>query len=347
MTNHFSNEDREALEKLLKKFSESQNTIENENADSEIEASEAVAVDSSKKVEDEAIVIKSSDSIDELAIKSEDLDDDDEKTLKSIIKPKRKGLIAIVLIVGIILSISAAYGWISFVEPSLKQVQAERSLSGELRVKGDITGINGEMIPIDSAGIEGTNVEQSALGMAGVATSPASFIFTNGQPSADRKIVDVYIDFYNQRGRDFILINQDTLKSLVESGSIELRIHPVPTGSAFSLYAPEALAEVFATAPDRGWPVFIGLLKESITLNTDQASDIVKIVADVARENGANEVDEASITNGTFASWIVSVSDDPRLSVGYYPPVVYVNDKELDQSIYDLNSPDSLLRAFL
>lgn len=259
----------------------------------------------------------------------------------------KKRAMAAIFAGGLVLAIGAPYVYVAHIEPALIESDLKSEVRSSTTSSAPITVGNGSLVPFGAPAIEGVYEKQQALGSVGVATDPAAFIFTNGEISEERKVVDIYLDFYNQRGRDFALLNQELLKNLVESGTIELRIHPVPTGSAFSLYAPEALAQVFATSPDSAWSVFIELLKASITLETNELEDVVTSVVGAANQAGGRDVSEASVRNGTFASWILTVADDPKLAVGYYPPVLYVDNVIVDQDVYDLNSTDSVRKAII
>lgn len=134
---------------------------------------------------------------------------------------------------------------------------------------------------------------------------------------------------------------------MVESGQVELRIHPVPSGSAFSMYAPEALAESFVTKPKASWNFMLDLLKLSAVLDTNQNDDILESIVKTASDNGLTDIDSASISNGTFASWILAVGDDKNLTTGYYPPIVYVNGSEISPDTINFNNTDAFKRAVL
>lgn len=211
---------------------------------------------------------------------------------------------------------------------------------------GPVQGVNTTLITFQGQKIENANVAQKALGRGDKATTPAGFIFSNGKANPKAKVVDVYLDFGNQRSRDFLLLNQNSLRGMIENGVVVLNVHPVPTGNAFTMYSSEALAESFVTSPEASWDFMMELMRMSATLKTDNHEDLLKAIAETAKAVGVRDVDQESVKNGTFSSWIISVGNDPRLQTGFYPPLVYVNGQMLDSKL-NLNDVDTLRREIL
>lgn len=231
--------------------------------------------------------------------------------------------------------------------PLLANQSAQEALDSSKNASGPVTPVNTAMVTFQGQKVQNANVQQKGLGGGEQVTTPAAFIFSNGKASKGRRVVDVYLDFSNQRSRDFLLLNQNNLRGLIESGSAELRLHPVPTGNAFTMYSSEALAESFVTSPDASWAFLFQLMRLSATLKTDSSDEVVNAIVDTAKAEGVKDVDAASIKNGTFASWILSVGNDPHLKAGYYPPLIYVNDKLLDGNSLNLNDADTLRREIM
>lgn len=87
--------------------------------------------------------------------------------------------------------------------------------------------------------------------------------------------------------------------------------------------------------------------------NTEEAKEasskeIVEFIAGVAADakvptGSPNGVDADSIKYLSFFSWLYSGGRDEKLKVGYYPPVVYIDDEEVDQDKWILTNPDSVL----
>lgn len=258
----------------------------------------------------------------------------------------------LITLVGIAVVMALAFFYVRVVDPWIAQNNANAALANPIEQQS-IVAQNDEFIPYlpdaKAAGEipEGVNPEQLSLGESGVISEPSVFIFSSKNANADSHVLDLYMDFYSQRSRDFITINQTTLENLVKSGKLTIRVHPVLNKEPFSIHAPEALAEAFGTAPDKAWGFFTDLLKESITLTGDETTDeIVTFIANNANDNGVKAIDSASIVNATFLTWLYTTVDDPKLKTGYIPPVIYVDDKELDQDIWSINNPEQMLKYF-
>jgi hypothetical protein len=245
-----------------------------------------------------------------------------------------------------------ARGYVRVVEPQIAKSNAAAELSNQAEKK-PILAQNGELISFEAKSDsakeipKGVNPKQLGLGEDGKVTDSAAFVFASDEANADSHVIDIYMDFYSQRSRDFISLNQNALENKIQSGDVILRVHPVLNSEPFSVYAPEALAEVFGTAPDKAWGFFTNLLEDSITLTGQESSDeIVAFIAKHAQDNGGTEVDAASITNATFLTWLYTAAEDPKVAVGYIPPVLYVDDKELDQDKWRINDPEQMLKLF-
>lgn len=266
----------------------------------------------------------------------------------------------LIVLVGIAATVGLAFGYVRVIDPWIAQLNAEEDLNSQVEEE-PIRAQNSELIPFtpdaSSAGEipPGVNPLQLGLGENGSLSEPAHFVFSSANADENSHVVDIYMDFYSQRSRDFISRNSSTLESLTESGKLVLRIYPVLNKEAFSIYAPEALAEVFATAPDKAWGFFTDLIQESATLTGAETSEqVVSFIANNAQENigtcvleGGNVcVDEASIVNATFLTWLYTASDDLRLAVGYIPPVIYVDGDELDQDAVTITDPAAMVRFF-
>lgn len=255
--------------------------------------------------------------------------------------------IAVFAVVGVVLSVALAIVVQFFAIPAFINHQKGNEMSDLIAQRGSITVANTNMVTFAGTKIKNVNVNQKALSTAPGGEAAKGFIFTNGKPSQSRKNVEVFVDFSSQRSRDFLILNAKNLRTMVENGVIQLDVIPLPTGNVFNLYAAEAISESAATSPEKAWDLTIELLRLSASVNTNKAADIVKMVAETAKTQGINSVDEASIKNGTFTSWLVSLSNDSRLKVGFYPPLVYVDNKLIDSEKVNLNDGDELRNAIL
>lgn len=248
----------------------------------------------------------------------------------------------IVTIVGIILALVLAF----FTNNWIAVNNAKNAINNAKNSSGKIIAYNSEILLFTSGQvIENTNIEQKALGKNGKITRPASFIFSNGKTSENKKKVRAYLDFSEQRSRDFILLNKDMLKAMVEAGTIDLEIFSIPTGKAFSMFASEALAEAFVLEPSKSWDYFINLMKASAELESNtNADDMVNRLEELAKTSNITEIDVDSILNGSFSSWLLTVSEDPFLTTGILLPEVFVGNTAL-VDIINVNDSDQLRKA--
>lgn len=262
--------------------------------------------------------------------------------------PKRsmKKIIAVLVAMFVIVP-SLAFGSSYFINKASSNNAAKVALSGLMNQRGDISPLNTEVVTFKGQSVTSATVGQKALTNGLTGNDSGVFAFSNGKDNADKKIVDLYVDFYSQRSRDFLLINQTSLKKMVENNLIVLKVHPVPSGSAFSAYASEAVAQSFVVAPDKSWDLIIELLKASTALNTDKADDVLKAVEDTTKKSGIKEINAETIKKGTFASWLLAVGDDKKLETGYYPPIAYVNDKVISPDVVDFNDSTSFQKNIL
>lgn len=255
--------------------------------------------------------------------------------------------ITIIFLITIIISAVLGTASVYVLTPIKENSKAQAVLDLISRNSGDLTAVNTEITTFTGQKLETATIEQKSLKNGNTEYDSAVFIFNNGKNISDRKVLDVYIDFNSMFSRDFLVINHSSFKNLIESGKIELRVHPVPTGSAYSLYAAEALAEAFASQPDKAWDFMFELLNLSTTLDTNQFSDILDSITEVAHNNGLKEIDGETITKGIFASWIIKVGDDKKLGTGYYPPIAYIDGKEINPEYVNFNNSDDFKQSIL
>lgn len=251
------------------------------------------------------------------------------------------------LAVGVVVALLSAVATHFVISPKLGEATAQSVLDSITSTSGELTATNTELVTFQGQVIEDANIEQKALAKDGEVTSPAGFVFTNGKSVEGRKHLDIYLDFSSQKSIDLVLLNAVNLRGMVESGRVELRFHPVPTGNAFTMYSAEALAETFYLEPDKAWSLMIELLKESASIDTNKSSEVLERVVEIVDSLEIDGVDSESISNGTFSSWIISVGDDPSLRVGHYPPLVYVDGRLLDPTQVNLNNSEEFNRAVL
>jgi hypothetical protein len=260
----------------------------------------------------------------------------------------RKSFISIIA-AGTVLAGVAAAAYTFGLEPQFQKTSAEKTLENIADSYGPITAHNSSSVAFTGEGTPPANTtsNQISLSVGDVATTPAAFVFTNAK-SVPKKIVDVYLDFSAPRSRDFMTFNSDSLRRLVESGEVQLRIHPVPTDSKFSVYSAEALAEVFKKSPDRAWSYFLELMKASAVLDEsptgDQEDEVLSAIVGATAKIGINGITVNAVKSGAFASWILTVADDPKVNNQFGLPAIYKNDAIIDQDSVDINNTDVLTK---
>lgn len=263
------------------------------------------------------------------------------------------GLISVVAVAGL----AILYGTV--IEPWMDLNQAKNEIKNQVAATA-VFGANTEMLaftPEKTDVLAGANPNQLALGTKGVITTPPYFEFKSSNSNSNSHIVDLYIDFYSQRSRDLISLNQTTLSSFIGDGTIILRVHPVLQTDGFSVYAPEALAEVFGTNPKLAWNFFVKMMQESdqiLSSNTTDAEaattqQVIDFIAGISKDVGIptgspDGVDSSSLKYLTFFSWLYSGTRAPQLDVGYYPPILYIGNKIVDQDKWPLSDSESFLK---
>lgn len=262
-------------------------------------------------------------------------------------KTRRVLIIVVSLLGAALLVLGGVLYWQSYLGP---QRAAESALSNLSANRGNITAVNTDLVTYEGQKLETANTDQKGLGKGNELTNPPAFIFANGKDNSDRKILDFYFDFSDQRSRDALIFNSQTLKSLVESGQIELRLHPLFGGRAYSVYAAEAVAEVFATEPNLAWDTLLVLLRNAPALTSvDDNGALVDGVVKAIQDTGVRSVNSESIKNGTFAAWLLSIGNDPKLSGAVAPklPYILIGERPLSLDANELNDQAAFKKALI
>jgi len=232
------------------------------------------------------------------------------------------------------------------VSPLVAESKAQDFLDSLTNFSKDITLENSDVLVLNSQTVDNASFDNKALGVGSDVTYPASFIFTNGSSSSG-KTVEVFVDFAEQQSRDFILQNQISLKALVESGTITLKVYITTSNGALSIYAAEAFAEGASAQPNMAWDYFIQLLKTSATVVTDDSGVISEQLVNSAQSFGISTVTSDSISSGSFVNWLLTVGNDPRLNGNVHLPLIYVDDVMVDDSLVDINNPNAFTNYIL
>lgn len=259
-----------------------------------------------------------------------------------------KNSLILFFVLTMIVAISAAVIYHFYITPKIEGDEARSNLKNLISLKGEIRPINNSLTTYDKQSIDTANVNQKALGIADITTEPAGIYFGNGKGRTEQKrIVEFYGDFKTQQSRDFIMMNRNTITSMIENGVIEFRFHPVPTGDAYSMYASEALAESVVTSPETTWDLLLELYKQSYNLDTDKPEEVMDLVIKSVENRKAKDINAESIRNGTFVSWFLGIGDDPKLESGFRIPAIYVNDILLKNDEVNINNSDEFRKAVL
>lgn len=270
-------------------------------------------------------------------------EDQDQRALAT----RKKLKISVAAMAAVLVVLVVILAWQSYFAP---QRDAQGALDRAVASRGKITALNTSLVTYKGQKLESANVDQKGLAESKKLTTPPAFIFTNGKKNSDRKVVDFYFDFSDQKARDALISNSVSLQALVESGKIELRLHPLFGGRAYSMYAAESVSEVFAADPDHAWSSLMVLLRNAPVLSASDSNDAtVKGIVSALKEEGVSAVDAESIKNGTFATWLLSIGDDPKLNSAsaLKLPYILLSGKQLDLSVDQLNDPDAFRRAVL
>lgn len=260
-----------------------------------------------------------------------------------------KKIVTISLIAGIsaiALAILVAF----LIAPIIETKKAQAELNGNFSSQGEVAIVNNKVETFKGQNVTGADINQKMLigtkSGKTIGQDAGVFVFSNGKEN-NQKVVEVFADFSSQTSRDFLLLNMPDLKKMVEGGIIDLHIKPVPTGDAFTMYSAEAIAKTISNQPDRAWDFIVELLKLSAVISTDKPDDLVSEIVKTAEKSRIDGITDTVIKSGSFASWIIATGDDSRLKVGYYPPVIYIDGKLLDQSRVNINDKDSMREYLL
>lgn len=267
------------------------------------------------------------------------------KETETVEQTRKKLKIAVSVLAGLLVILLSILAWKLYIGP---QRSAESALNNIVASQGPITPVNTSMKTFEGQKLETANVEQKALASKDGVTNPPAFIFNNGKNNSERQIMKFYFDFSDQRSRDALIMNSAVISGLIKSGQIELHLHPLFGGNAYSMYSSEALAEVFATDPSLAWDTLMTLLRNAPTISgTDNTDEMVKSIVAAVEKVGPSRVDAESIQNGTFATWLLSIGNDPVLNSATAPklPYVLIGDNTLTLNANELNNPDSFRRA--
>ena len=177
--------------------------------------------------------------------------------------------------------------------------------------------------------VKGLNPEQKKLG------ETPGFVFSPSDGKVKSNIV-LYVDFNDARSTSFLAMNSASLQNLAVSHSASIEIRPVLGSGTYGVYASEALAEAFALKSEKAWDFLYRVAQESPVSVEKKKDEQISSIASLAKESEIKEIDEESIANGTFVSWLTSNPDDPNLQGGWDLPIILVGDKRVETEDADI-----------
>lgn len=244
-------------------------------------------------------------------------------------------------VIGITVAIGLAMLIQLIINPLIAEKAARDSLTVMGNQKGSITAKNNVELTFLDQNIDSADISQKALGIDETVVTPAAYVYSNNKDNENKKSMHVYVDFSEQKSRDYLLINQNMLKTSIENGVLDLYVHPVASNNAFSVYSTQALATAFTVNPDKAWDYMIALLKTSATVSTNDPNEIIELILKDAEQTGVTIARE-NIESGSFVSWILTVGNDPILSNSTKIPLITINGKIIDGMTVDINNPESM-----
>lgn len=191
---------------------------------------------------------------------------------------------------------------------------------------------------------KGTSPKQYALSLDGKKPSTPALIF--GDPSQGKKM-EVFLDPAGQHSADFLLLNKNTLASLVTSKRAYLVVHLTPTSNAYGLYSTEALYETATVDPAKTWGLMGELLRNGATVRSNQSKDMLAAVHTAVTKAGVSGVTKDTIQAGGFFSWALTAAQDPKTATGYALPVLYIDGKLVDSRRTNINDAETLRKLVM
>jgi hypothetical protein len=277
------------------------------------------------------------------------------KVVGSANQPRQRSLLDFFKIFLLVICLPIALAaFITFVIiPHQDKNKASQKLQSLVANEGSVAGYNSTSIGYQGAKIKGASQDQRALALGGKMSAPGEFVFTNGKQVSNNSnnTLSVYIDFSTRQGQEFSLIEQNYLKALVSFGQAKLIIYAVPSSSSYSIYAPEVLAQAFASKPADAWKVFKSVMELSteLTNHPQSNSKTVNQLAKLSQGDGVTSITRSSILRGQYSSWILAASHSKAVE-GASLPLVSLNGRTINitpHSFYAQNGLEKYVQAHL
>lgn len=248
---------------------------------------------------------------------------------------------------GLVFTVALSFGVVHEAIPRIQEASAAQELSRLTEARGAVGAQSRFLTSYQGTTVPGTNPLQKALSTTPGGEASPALVFSNGRTDPKRRVVSLYLDLSTGGSQDILLMNRSMLTSLMETGALEIRVHLVPTKRALGTLAAEAVAEASYTAPSKAWNLLFEVARYARGTQATAPGVLAQELAQVVRDAQVSGVDARSLQNGTFASWLLSQGQDPRLKTGVYPPLVYRGETLVDSKTVNLNASDSLKKELL
>jgi protein-disulfide isomerase len=150
--------------------------------------------------------------------------------------------------------------------------------------------------------------------------------------------VTVYYDYMCPACGKFEHANAGELTRLVENGVARVELHPLAFldtqsgGTKYSTRTANAIATVADAAPDRVWDFHNALYDHQPAEGSTGLDD--DTIAQIAESTGVPAPVTARFTDGTYRSWVTSVTDHAMKAGVDRTPTVFINDTRFDGDVF-------------
>lgn len=250
----------------------------------------------------------------------QDIQDTGDSALKYEEKRGYKRIL-ILFLIGLLTFVLSA-GVTYFIYEGYSQYTLNKEHQELIESYGDIEPVNTTVLETDNGYALGVGTEDNY-------PLSASFIYENDKRSAKKDVV-IFLDYSNQRSRDFWFANERFLKGLLESGQIQLTIKPVISSNMYSAFAAEAQAQIMHRHPQKAWETNTSLLtlNEHFQENEELEPEeyVEKINQELNQYHNIDDIDTELLTRGDFTHWIYNVTNDERVQENRNTPLMFIDD---------------------
>lgn len=259
----------------------------------------------------------------------------------------RRSLLMGAVTVGVM---AVSYPLMNYALDEYDNKKAKDQLNGIKSLRGEVFAMNTEKVVFEGQRAEVASSDQKALATPGGShENSAVWSFSNKKENENRKIVDLFLDFNSPLSRDMLLINAGMLNGMVSNATIDLNVHPLPSGEILSMYSYTALCETFVTSPSLGWDAMLEMAKVNAEKKDERtreefANMVVKKLTDLGVEKVYNDL----IYLGEFTSWIIaSGNNDMVKNAATSAPILYVNGTMINLNNINANNTEEVRKSII